>query len=117
MKKFFLLPALLLCSLFIKAQNPPVAVNDTVTTLSEKTVFISALLNDYDPDGDTIEISYSNGGKHGKVSHTDSLVIYTSKLYVGLDSVVYRVMETFDHHSRSNYAQIYIKSPLLKHLN
>ncbi len=108
MKKFFLLPALLLCSLFIKAQNPPVAVNDTVTTLSEKTVFISALLNDYDPDGDTIEISYSNGGKYGKVSHTDSLVIYTPKLYVGLDSVVYRVMETFDHHSRSNYAQIYI---------
>ena len=55
MKKIclFFLPLLVMGAY---AQNFPVAVVDTAQAINQKVVEIFPLLNDYDPDGDTIEI-------------------------------------------------------------
>ncbi|MBN2524602.1 MAG: hypothetical protein JXB24_15130 [Bacteroidales bacterium] len=40
-----------------KKNNPPIANNDTLVTIEKRNITIYPLLNDYDPDGDSIRIS------------------------------------------------------------
>ena len=62
--------------------NPPVAVNDTVTTPEDTTITIFVLVNDFDIDGDTIKVqSLDTTGTVGTVviDPGDSTVTYTPR--------------------------------------
>lgn len=66
------------------AQNSiPVAVNDTMWTIPGYPVSVNALLNDYDPDGDTIYIGQA------QLSHDDSILYFN-----GSYDYTYFIMDT-----------------------
>ncbi len=78
--------------------NPPVAVNDTVTTPEDTTITILVLVNDFDIDGDTITVqSLDTTGTVGTVviDPGDSTVTYTPKTdFNGTDTFKYVVIDT-----------------------
>ena len=51
---------LVMYQITISQNHAPIAVNDTVEGYPGQTIDVNVLLNDYDPDGDTISISYSS---------------------------------------------------------
>lgn len=109
MKKSKIFILLLLVSGVIYAQNEiPIAIPDTAETISESTIPISVLLNDYDLEEDKIEIRSVRSPMHGEVDYNDSVVFYTADLYIGLDSMEYRIREVEDNSQVSEYAWIYI---------
>jgi hypothetical protein len=60
------------------ANNAPVAVDDSVTTQPGQPVIIGVLLNDSDPDGDTLSvISATNGSRGTTVVNSGLTVTYT----------------------------------------
>jgi hypothetical protein len=64
MKSIGLIASLILLSTFCVGQNhPPVAVNDTVWGIDGYPVLVYPLRNDYDPDGDSIQIVKLYGEK------------------------------------------------------
>jgi hypothetical protein len=48
--------------------NPPVAVDDTLTTPQDTAGDVNVLANDSDPDGDALAVTGSANGAHGSVS-------------------------------------------------
>ncbi len=70
--------------------DPPIAVNDTVTTAEDTLVSVYPLANDSDPDGDTIWISTVSQGAHGQVGATATMFNYLSAAnYNGTDTLTY----------------------------
>ncbi|MFC1974780.1 Ig-like domain-containing protein [Chloroflexota bacterium] len=60
--------------------DPPVAMDDTVTTDKDTPITINILNNDSDPDGDTITIdSFTQPAKGNVVDNGDGTVTYTPK--------------------------------------
>ena len=92
---------------YSNAQNPPVAVNDTVTVLMEQQTAINVLLNDYDPDGDEIKIKSVFSPEHGVYSYNDSIIFYTSDSYIGQDSLRYKI-KSGAYPNNSDWAWVYI---------
>jgi len=76
--------------------RPPIALNDNVTTLKNTPVTILPLLNDSDPDGDTLRIT-SVRSTHGRatiVGRTNVLFRPTTN-FVGTASITYRIGDGF----------------------
>jgi len=73
--------------------DPPVAVNDTVTTAEDTLVSVFPLANDSDPDGDTIWISAPwPVAAHGQVGATATMFNYLPAAnYNGTDTVTYTI--------------------------
>jgi len=73
--------------------HPPVAVDDSATTLQDTPVTINVLSNDSDPDaGDTLTVNSVTQGSHGSVTNNGSNVTYTPALnFTGTDSFAYTV--------------------------
>ena len=97
------------CSIIVN--QPPVAVNDTVTTPEDTTVVIDVLDNDYDPDGeiDPITVTIVDNPEHGNVSvnETTGGVTYTPDSdYYGSDNFTYTVDD--DDGDTSNEATVSI---------
>ncbi|MEZ5197119.1 MAG: Ig-like domain-containing protein [Bacteroidales bacterium] len=76
--------------------------------MAEDWVDIEVLLNDYDPDGDNIEINNVKNPKHGDREYNDTLAQYRSDYYIGPDSMEYRIKDDGDPTERSEYTYIYI---------
>ncbi len=108
MKKFYLL-FLPLLAIGAYAQNFPVAIDDTAQVMNQKLIEIYPLLNDYDPDGDTIEISYFSGINYGESWFEDSIVYYKSEPHTGWVYGRYKVAETENPGSQSEHAFIRVK--------
>ena len=74
--------------------NPgPVAVNDTATTDEDTAVQISPLLNDSDPDGDTLSITAASAG-NGTVTFANGVITYTPNAnFNGTDTIVYEISD------------------------
>ena len=115
MKRKYLLIAAVFCiaTININAQNnPPVAVNDSSIVIYnfpyDTTIQFNVLLNDHDPDGYPIKITeVFQQGKGEYFNYTDSTIIYT--IYTLFEVVFqYRVCETADTSSLSNWAYLYI---------
>lgn len=90
-------------SFMTMAQNQkPVAVNDTVFINGQDTLFVNLLVNDYDPDGDTIELRKCRNPEHGFTDEiSDSCIYYVSEFsYEGMDSCMYIIRETENTNSR-----------------
>jgi gliding motility-associated-like protein len=76
--------------------NPPIAVNDTVTTVSGTPIDIPVLGNDSDPDGDNINVTgISTPPNHGTTTiNGDGTITYTPDTdFVGVDSFMYVICD------------------------
>ncbi|MCD4790673.1 MAG: hypothetical protein K8R37_11795, partial [Bacteroidales bacterium] len=121
MKKGYLLFIAVFCVAIIKINaqnNPPVAINDSSIIILEfvpggnNTFEFNVLINDYDPDGDPIEIAevYQQGSAD-TIIFTDSTIIYDfgfSSNSIIEHVFVYRVYEVEDTTSMSNWAYLYV---------
>jgi uncharacterized repeat protein (TIGR01451 family) len=76
------------------SNNPPVAVNDTVTVTTGATNYISVLANDYDPDFDPLSINSFTAPAHGSVYQSATQLVYQSfGGYCGPDSFNYQITD------------------------
>ena len=75
--------------------NPPVAVNDSVSTNEDAAVVVSPLTNDSDPDADTISISSFTQPTNGAVTNNgNGTLTYTpDDDYNGADSFTYTISD------------------------
>jgi hypothetical protein len=77
--------------------------------MNQKLVEIFPLLNDYDPDGDTIRIYYLGGAPHGDTWFEDSTVFYRSEWFEGWEDLRYKVAKVNAPGYQSEFARIYIE--------
>jgi hypothetical protein len=75
------------------ANNPPVANNDSATTLPGEPVVILVLANDMDPDGDPLAITSFTQGATGAVSCTSIRCTYKAGSSAGSDSFTYTISD------------------------
>lgn len=75
--------------------SAPDAVNDSAAVKINRSVAVSVLGNDSDPDGDTLTVTITTNAAHGSLSvAANGVITYTPKVdYVGSDSFVYRVSD------------------------
>ena len=76
--------------------DPPVAVDDTASTLKNSPAVIDVLANDFDPDiGDTLTVSDVTDGANGTVTvNADGTVTYTPDTdFTGEDSFTYTITD------------------------
>ncbi len=92
-------------------QNPPVAVDDVTGTEPGQSVVIGIILNDFDPDGDSISICVaplSPPANGTVVNNNDGTVTYTpNQGYVGVDSFSYVLCDNGTP-SLSDTAKVYV---------
>ena len=75
---------------------PPVAVNDVATTNPDEPISIPVTGNDFDPDGDPIEVTDVNPAANGTVEIIDGLPVYTPNPgFVGCDTFTYTICDPF----------------------
>ena len=78
----------------VPVNDPPIAVNDSATTLRSWSAQVDVLSNDIDVDGDKLVISDVSQGASGSVSFTSQLVTYTpAQNFTGVDSFSYTVTD------------------------
>jgi hypothetical protein len=75
--------------------DPPVAIDDSVTARAGASVPVQVTANDYDPDGEAVAVSSVGTPGHGAVDiATASTVVYTPEPgYVGLDRFEYSIVD------------------------
>lgn len=77
-----------------KVNRPPVASTDTVLSDSGGTISVSVLNNDFDPDGDSLEISGVSQGSNGTVNYSQKMVFYSPETdFQGSDRFQYFVSD------------------------
>jgi subtilisin len=71
--------------------QPPNAVNDTLTTAEDTSNSVNVLTNDTDPDGDTLSVTGSTHGSNGTVSceQSGSCTYTPDAAFTGSDSFTY----------------------------
>jgi hypothetical protein len=75
-------------------EQPPLAMDDTLTTAEDTAVEAGVLANDHDPDGDTLSVTAVTQGAHGAVALQAGGVVYTpSADYAGPDAFGYTVSD------------------------
>lgn len=76
--------------------DPPEAVDDSVTTGTGESVNINVLNNDNDPEGDAISVSLNSAPENGTVKiQTDGQAVYNpAEDFSGTDSFSYRAADT-----------------------
>jgi len=113
MKKFLFIPLCIFYSMYTIAQNqPPVAVNDTITGfMCGDEIVIDAITNDYDPDGDNIEVFETDDEVwYADILIVDNQIVFSPIVVVNEETAIieYRIRETDDHESISDWASILI---------
>ncbi|HNT74341.1 MAG TPA: Ig-like domain-containing protein, partial [Anaerolineae bacterium] len=74
--------------------QPPVAIDDGVTTTQNTPVTIAVLSNDLNPDMDTLMVAGISAPTHGDADIQGATVVYTPALdYVGVDTFTYIVSD------------------------
>ncbi|MBC6478853.1 MAG: cadherin-like domain-containing protein [Hormoscilla sp. GM7CHS1pb] len=84
----------------VNENSPPVAMDDSITTLEQTAVTLDVLANDTDPDGNPIQLVGYETATNGTVTHgtPDSpgkdLLIYTPNSgFTGNDSITYTISD------------------------
>ena len=77
------------------ANQPPVAVAATATTVKNTPVTINVLANDYDPDGDSLTVTAVTKAAHGTVVlNADGTITYTPAIaFIGTDTFSYAISD------------------------
>ncbi|MCX6666352.1 MAG: Ig-like domain-containing protein [Euryarchaeota archaeon] len=103
----------------IRSNQPPVAVDDHPQRVCPycSNTKIYVLLNDYDPEGDTITIVSVTQPSHGVVSIEGNHVLYTPTTgYVGTDSFTYTINDGFPIPTHFVTATVYLTvGPTIDH--
>ena len=88
--------------------KPPVAVNDSVSTLSGTAVKIAVLANDSDPEGKPLSVKSVGAPSRGKaVINSDGTVTYTPNgKFKGADSFSYTISDGINSASASVAVQV-----------
>jgi large repetitive protein len=75
--------------------QPPVAVNDTVSTSKDQAITINVLQNDSDPDGDTLTVAMKESPSSGTAAvNADKTITYTPNGgFHGVDTFQYEVSD------------------------
>ena len=75
----------------VAVNDPPVALDDTASTVHDTVLNASVAGNDSDPEGDTLSYSLLGGASHGSVTvNADGSYTYTPTAgYVGADAFTY----------------------------
>jgi hypothetical protein len=74
--------------------DDPLAVDDSATTDEDTSVIINVLVNDSDPDGDTLTVSSVTQPGHGAVTNGTTHVTYTpNPNFLGDDAFTYTVSD------------------------
>ena len=74
--------------------HPPVAIDDSVTTVENTAVTIDVVANDTDPDSDTLSLAGVTKPAHGTAKIVSGKVTYTpTTFYTGVDSFDYAVSD------------------------
>ena len=76
--------------------DPPVASDDSATTEQNTAMIIAVLSNDYDVDGDELNIIIVSAPEHGTagINNPDGTVTYIpSSDYIGTDSFIYTITD------------------------
>jgi hypothetical protein len=113
MKNLILFITTILVSLNSFSQNqPPVSINDTLVIIhfpdTVTIIEVNVLQNDYDPEGDPIEI-FEISSLYDKSSFTSNTIIDTiTGFFYNNYSVQYRVREVADTASVSDWASLYL---------
>ena len=91
----------------IHVNNPPVAVNDTVTTDEDTPVDIGVLENDSDPDGDALTVTSIGSPAHGTATDIgDGGIRYSpAENFNGADSFSYVIS---DGNGETDTAMVYV---------
>jgi len=80
---------------FINAQQPPVAVNDTVDVLYNTFTAIDVRDNDYDTDGGYLRVDTVLYNGEANITNNSFYIFYTGTVgFVGLDSLQYVLRDT-----------------------
>ncbi|MBN2805828.1 MAG: gliding motility-associated C-terminal domain-containing protein, partial [Prolixibacteraceae bacterium] len=92
----------------------PVAVDDAFYAV-EKAITGNLMLNDYDPDGDELEILVEpvSGPYHGSIQMTNrfgEFIYIPNAGFEGTDQLVYALVETRTFEQYTSYATVYITS-------
>jgi ELWxxDGT repeat protein/autotransporter-associated beta strand protein len=79
----------------------PTAVNDSATTVENRSVNIAVLANDTDPYGDPLSVYSAAAPAHGAAQiNADGSITYTPALnFIGNDSFTYTISDPFGVHS------------------
>lgn len=79
----------------VMANNPPIAVGDSVIANQDAPIAISVLVNDTDPDGDPLTIASVGPVTNGTAAQTDSGIVTYTPLpnYIGPDSFSYTISD------------------------
>lgn len=92
-------------SVTTKANQSPIATNDSVTVNEDNAVTIPVLGNDSDPDSDNLVISAVTQAGHGSVAINSGSVTYTPTAnYNGADSFTYTISDGFGGNSTATVA-------------
>ncbi len=78
--------------------QPPTALDDAVTTLEDSAVVVPVLVNDSDPDSDSLRVILLGPGRQGGVvaAAGDTALRYTPPAdFFGLDTVAYAVQDIY----------------------
>ncbi|MBX3700927.1 MAG: tandem-95 repeat protein [Dokdonella sp.] len=76
------------------ANQPPIAVSDSVTVTAGTATTIAVLANDHDPDGDALTITWVGIPSHGSATVVGNAIVYTAAATaVGSDSFGYRITD------------------------
>lgn len=74
--------------------DPPVAVDDILSTPQNTAVSINVILNDSDPENDPLTVSIISGPSNGSIVLTGSSIAYTpANGFCGIDTIFYRVCD------------------------
>jgi len=74
--------------------DPPVATNDSASTVEDMATTVGVLANDGDPDSDSLTVTAATQPAHGTAAFTPSGVTYTPAAnYNGADSFTYTISD------------------------
>lgn len=88
-----------------KNPNCPIAVTDHASGITARPVTIDVLANDTDINGDSFVIKDVSGGT---ITAGNTIVFQSSPLAMGLDSIFYRIEESGNSLSYSEWTPVYI---------
>lgn len=98
-------------SMLLFSQHFPVVVNDTAYTICQVPVSTDVLLNDYDLEGDSIQICRCYLSSHwGERYYTDSTIVFTPYNNTGEAIITYRICKTnLPDYEGEGYLVVYIE--------
>jgi hypothetical protein len=81
-----------------QCNRPPIANDDTTSTVTNTPVTVNVVANDQDPDNDALTVQSNTQPAHGSATHTSSSVTYTpASGYVGPDTFNYTINDGNGH--------------------